>query len=126
MRFPVDTSALRLTVAGAPQPLRRPALDRDPAGQRMRRGDDAEPWRVPLRVTGAGQEQAVSVTVAGDPRLAAGAPVSVEGLALLTWKRPGGCGSSLRARAIRARADVRQASEGPSLVLLTHDEPDDD
>jgi hypothetical protein len=100
MRFPVDTSALRFTVAGAPEPLQRHEHDRDSAGGRVRRGDNAEPWRVPLRVAGAGQEEVVRVTVAGDPRLEAGTPVSVEGLTLLTWKRPGGRGSSLRARAI--------------------------
>jgi hypothetical protein len=100
MRFRVDTSALRFTVAGAPEPLRRQEHDRDPVGERMRRGDDAEPWRVPVRVAGADQEQVMRVTVAGDPQLVAGTPVSIEGLILLTWKRPGGCGWSLRARAI--------------------------
>jgi hypothetical protein len=100
MRFPVDTSALRFTVAGAPEPLQRHEHNRDSAGERMRRGDDGELWRVPLRVAGADQEEIVRVTVAGDPQLEAGTPVSVEGLTLLTWKRPGGCGSSLRARAI--------------------------
>jgi hypothetical protein len=54
----------------------------------MTRGEDGEPWRVPLRVIGAGQEQIVRVTVAGDPQLAVGTPVNVDGLALLTWKRP--------------------------------------
>jgi hypothetical protein len=100
MRFPADTSALRFTVAGAPEPLRHGKHDRDCAAERLTRGDDAEPWRVPLRVAGADQEEVVRVTVAGDPQLQDGAPVSVEGLTLLTWRRTGGCGSSLRARAI--------------------------
>src|SRR4051812_28223527 len=107
MRFPIDTSGLRFTVAGAPTPLQGRQHVRDSVRERIRR-DHAEPWRVPLRVTGAGPEQVVRVAVAGDPQLEVGTPVSVEGLTLLTWKRPGGCGSSLRARAIapeRASAD---------------------
>jgi hypothetical protein len=100
MRFPVDTSALRFTVAGAPERLQRHEHDFARWRERMQPAEDAEPWRVPLLVPGAGPEEVVRVTVAGDPRLEAGTPVSVEGLTLLTWKRPGGCGSSLRARAI--------------------------
>ena len=100
MRFPVDTSALRFTVAGAAEPRQLREGDRAPVGQRSGQGADRELWRVPLRVAGAGRDEVVRVTVAGDPRLEAGTPVSVEGLTLLMWKRPGGCGWSLRARAI--------------------------
>ena len=100
MRFPVNTSALRFTVVGAPEPLQRRENERDPARERMRRGNNAEPWRVPLRVSGGDQEQVMRVTVAGDPQLKPGTPVSVEGLALLIWRRRGGCDWSLRARAI--------------------------
>ena len=110
MRIPVDTSALRFTVAGAPEPLQRREQERDSEAGSPRPGDDADAWRVPLRVFGAGPEQLLRVTVAGDPRLAAGAPVSVEGLTLLTWKRPRGCGWSLRARAIHAQTASRQVS----------------
>src|SRR5436190_16628758 len=99
MRFPVDTSALRFTVAGQPRPLQRRARPRPPR-RATTAGEDAEPWRVPLLVAGAGAEEVVRVTVAGDPRLQAGTPVLVEGLTLLTWKRPGGGGASLRARAL--------------------------
>ena len=65
MRVPVDTSALRFTVAGAPEPLQRHEHVLDSAREPRRSGDDAEPWRVPLRVTGAGPEQVVHVTRGG-------------------------------------------------------------
>jgi hypothetical protein len=101
MRLPVDTSALRFTVVGAPEPLQLGANALAPAGRRVPRGEDGAPWRVPLLVAGADAEEVMRVTVAGDPRLGLGTPVRVEGLSLLTCKRAGGCGWSLRARAIR-------------------------
>jgi hypothetical protein len=100
MRFPVDTSALRFAVAGAPERLQRHEHDFARSRERMQPAEDAERWRVPLLVAGAGPEEVVRVTVARDPRLEADMPVRVEDLTLLTWKRPGGCGFSLRARAI--------------------------
>src|SRR4051794_8814871 len=100
MRFPVETSRLRFTVAAAPEPVQRRPNERAPAGGRVERRAHADSWRVPLRVGGTDSSGVVRVTVAGDPHLQAGTPVTVEDLALLMWKRPHGCGWSLRARAI--------------------------
>jgi hypothetical protein len=106
MRFPVDTNALRFTIVGAPEPAHR--RERNPAwaDTRTPAGEHTQPWRVRLRVAGAGFDQIVRVSAPGDPRLEPGTPVAIEGLALVTWERPRGCGYALRTRTITPCRDA--------------------
>jgi hypothetical protein len=106
MQIPVDTSMLRFTVVGAREPAcrrqRTPAETdtRTPAGQHGKR------WRVRLRVAGEGFNQIVRVSVPGNPRLQPGTPATVDGLALVTWRRAGGDGYALRAIAVKPHVDA--------------------
>ena len=106
MQIPVDTSMLRFTVVGAPEPARRRQRKPSETDTRTPAGHDGERWRVRLRVAGEGFNQIVRVSVPGNPRLEPGSAVIVDGLALVTWRRAGGCGYALRADAITPCVDA--------------------
>src|SRR3954470_13102457 len=112
MQIPVDTSMLRFTVVDAPASARRRQRKPVEMDTRPPAGQDGERWRVRLRVAGEGLNQIVRVSVPGNPHLEPGAPVTVDGLALVTWRRAGGCGYALRARAITPHRGVA-AGERP-------------
>ena len=101
MRFPIDTSTLRFTVAAAPEPATRVAGVRAAGARSASGAENRLRWRVPLRARGGdGADGMVSVTVAGDPQLEPGASVAVQDLTMQTWKRDGRLRMSLRAGAI--------------------------
>jgi hypothetical protein len=106
MRFPVNTSVLRFTVVGAPEPAHRRKRNPARAHTRTPAAEDGERWRVRLRIAGAGFEQIVRASVPGNPRLEPGTPVALDDLTLVTWERPGGCGYALRARTITPYPDA--------------------
>ena len=112
MQIPVDTSMLRFTVVGAPEPARRRERKPSETDTRTAAGHDGERSRVRLRVAGGGFNQIVRVSVPGNPRLQPGTPVTVDGLALVTWRRAGGCGYALRAHAVTPHVDA--AAPGPA------------
>src|SRR3954452_21255180 len=75
MQIPVDTTMLRFTVVGAPEPARRRQRTPAETDTRTPAGQDGERWRVRLRVAGEGFNQIVRVSVPGNPRLEPGSAV---------------------------------------------------
>ena len=112
MQIPVDTRMLRFTVVGAPAPARRRERKSSETETRTLAGQGVERGRVRLRVAGEGFNQIVRVSVPGNPRLQPGSAVIVDGLALVTWRRAGGCGYALRAHAVTPCVDA--AAPGPA------------
>ncbi len=105
MRFPIDTSRLRFVVVAAGEPLRRYEEGKPREAWALRTDDDgAVLWRLPLVALGDQAGEVLHVRVPGDPELAEGALVTVEGLVAQTWKLDGRTGVSLSARAITTAA----------------------
>jgi hypothetical protein len=106
MRFPIETSRLRFVVVATGEPLRRYEEGKPREAWALRTDDDGEVlWRLPLVALGDQAGDVLRVAVPGDPRVAEGETVTVEGLIAQTWKLDGRTGVSLRARAITATSD---------------------
>jgi len=58
-------------------------------------------WRIDLLVLAEGEAQVIRVGVPGDPKVAQGEPVQVEGLSALPYEVEGKSGVSFRAVSIR-------------------------
>lgn len=111
MRLPIDTSRLQFLVAvpaeqlfqfeeGKPRQAWAPRTDVN--GEIM--------WRVQLVALGDGEAEIIRVSVAGDPKLAQGELVRVEGMTAQAWEMEGRSGMAFRANAIRA-VNPRSGSE---------------
>jgi hypothetical protein len=103
MRLPIDTSRLQFLVAvpaeqlfqyeeGKPRQAWAPRTDVN--GEVM--------WRVQLVALGDGEADIIRVSVAGDPKLAQGELVRVDGMTAQAWEMEGRSGMAFRANAIRA------------------------
>jgi hypothetical protein len=66
-------------------------------------------WRVQLVALGDGEAEIIRVAVPGDPKLAQGETVTVDGLTAQPWEMDGRSGMAFRARAIRAAAGAKAA-----------------
>ena len=113
MRFPIDTGRLRFRVAAPAEPVLvyDKATPREALAPRTDENGDAL-WRVSLLVDGVGSRGRVWVTVPGDPMVAAGDRVTVDGLTAHTWQAGQRSGVSLRARAITRSADRSARGSG--------------
>jgi hypothetical protein len=113
MRFPIDTGQLRFRVAAPAEPLRvyEKGGPRDAWAPRI---DETGVllWRVALLVDGNGSRGRIRVTVPGEPMVAAGDPVTVDGLTAHAWQAGRRAGVSLRARAITRSADRSAPGSG--------------
>jgi hypothetical protein len=67
-------------------------------------------WRVQLVVMGDGQAGIVRVALVGDPGVAGGELVHVEGLTSQEWEKDGSKGVSYRAAAIRSASTKPEKS----------------
>ena len=113
MRFPIDTGRLRFRVAAPAEPLRvyEEGRPREAGAPRTDEHGDVL-WRVALVVSGDGDRGRMRVTVPGDPMVAAGDRVTVDGLTAHTWQAGRESGVSLRARAITRSADRSARGSG--------------
>jgi hypothetical protein len=98
MKLRIDTTGVSFVCTRAPEP--RIAFD---SGQPKTDRESGLPlWQVQLMALDISGGDVLAVTVAGDPNVAVGQPVQVDGLVALPWSQEGRSGIAFRADAIRA------------------------
>jgi hypothetical protein len=98
MKLRIDTTGVSFVCTRAPEP--RIAFD---SGQPKTDRESGLPLRqVQLMALDISGGDVLAVTVAGDPNVAVGQPVQVDGLVALPWSQEGRSGIAFRADAIRA------------------------
>ncbi len=114
MKLPIDTSRLQFLVVAAAEPLRQfeEGKPREAWAPRVD-GNGEVLWRVQLVALGDGEAEIIRVSVAGDPHVAQGEMVRVEGMTAQAWEMDGRSGMAFRATAIhplRPRAAEKAAA----------------
>src|SRR5215207_10201198 len=103
MRLPIDTSRLQFLVVGAAEPLRQYEEGKPREAWAPRTDASGEVlWRVQLVALGDGEAEIIRVAVPGDPKVAQGEMVRVEGLTAQAWEMDGRSGMAFRAAAVRS------------------------
>jgi hypothetical protein len=113
MRLPIDTSRLQFLVVSGAEPLRKfeEGKPRESWAPRVD-GNGEVLWGLKVVALGDGEAEIVKVAVPGDPGVAQGEMVRVEGLTAQPWENEGRSGVAFRATAIRsasARAEKAAA-----------------
>jgi hypothetical protein len=104
MRLPIDTSRLRFLVVAAAEPLLRFEEGKPRESWAPRTDEHGEVlWRVQLVALGAGEAEIIRVAVPGDPQVAEGEMVVVEGMTAQAWEMDGRSGMAFRCVAVRAQ-----------------------
>ena len=120
MRLPIDTSRLKFLVVAEAEPLRQFEEGKPREAWAPRTDTNGEVlWRVQLVALGDGEAEIIRVAVPGDPKVAQGEMVAVDGLTAQAWEMDGRSGMSFRARAIRSGAGPAQASRGEGGGVMT-------
>src|SRR3954462_10972797 len=102
MRLPIDTSRLKFLVVAAVEPLRQYEEGKPREAWAPRTDVNGEVlWRVQLVALGEGEAEIIRVAVPGDPHVAQGEMVGLDGLTAQAWEMDGGSGTAFRAQAIR-------------------------
>ena len=105
MRLPIDTIAVEVLGGGDAEPLRQFEEGKPRESWAPRTDTNGEVlWRVQLVALGDGEAEIIRVAVPGDPKVAQGEMVRVDGLTAQAWELDGRNGLSFRARAIRSAA----------------------
>jgi hypothetical protein len=101
MRLPIDTSRLKFLVVAPAEPLRQweEGKPREAWAPRTNREGEVL-WRVQLVALGDGEAQIIRVAVPGDPRVAQGEMVKVEGLTAQPYDFDGKSGVAFRCLAV--------------------------
>ena len=103
MRLPIDTSRLQFLVVAAAEPLKQFEEGKPRESWAPRVDVNGEVlWRVQLVALGDGEAEIIRVAVPGDPKLAQGEMVRVEGMTAQAWEMEGRSGTAFRATAISA------------------------
>jgi hypothetical protein len=103
MRLPIDTSSIRFTCTRAPE--RRTI--RETGQPRIDRDSGRELWQVQVMALTADGAEILAITVAGEPTVSVGQPVTVEGLVGMPWAQGDRAGIAYRASAIRAAGSTK-------------------
>jgi hypothetical protein len=112
MRLPIDTSRLKFLVVSDAEPLRQYEEGKPREAWAPRTDVNGEQlWRVQLVALGDGEAEIIRIAVAGDPKVAQGEMVAVDGLTAQAWEMEGRSGMAFRAQAIYASA---RRSAGPA------------
>lgn len=98
MRLNIDTSGVQFFCTRAPQAR----TDRDTNVPRMDRETGLPLWQVQLAALDPTGGEVLAVTVAGQPEIAVGAPVTVDGLYAIPWTQADRSGVAYRAASIRS------------------------
>ena len=105
MHLPIDTSSIRFTCTRTPE--RRTM--RDTGQPRIDRETGKELWQVQVMALTANGAEILAITVAGEPTVSVGQPVTVEGLVGLPWAQGDRAGIAYRAAAIRPAGATKSA-----------------
>jgi hypothetical protein len=102
MRLPIDTSRLQFLVVAAGEPLKQFEEGKPREAWAPRVDTNGEVlWRVQLVAFGEGDAEILKVAVPGDPHVAEGELVRVDGLTAQAWEMEGRSGMAFRATAIQ-------------------------
>jgi hypothetical protein len=105
MRLPIDTRRLQFVVVAPGEPLRQYEEGKPPEAWGPRTDLDGDVLRrVQLLALGDGDAEILRVTVPGDPRVAQGEIVVVDGLTAQVWELEGRSGIAFRCLAMRPTA----------------------
>ena len=105
MRLPIDTTRLRFLVVAPAEPLRQYEEGKPREAWAPRTDVNGEVlWRVQLVALGDGEAEIIRVAVPGDPTVAQGEMVAVDGLTAQPWEMEGRSGMAFRCVAIRSAA----------------------
>jgi hypothetical protein len=105
MRLPIDTSRLKFLVVAPAEPLRQWEEGKPRELWAPRTDENGEVlWGVQVVALGDGEAQIIRVAVAGDPKVAQGEMVTVDGLTAQPWERDGRSGMAFRCVSIRPAA----------------------
>jgi hypothetical protein len=102
VRLPIDTSRLQFLVVATAEPQRQYEEGKPREAWAPRIDANGEVlWRVQVVVLGDGEAEIIRVSVAGDPKVAQGDSVRVEGLVASPWEMGDRSGVSFRCLTIR-------------------------
>ena len=103
MRLPIDTSRLKFLVVAPAEPLKQYEEGKPREAWAPRVDVNGEVlWRVQLVALGDGEAEIIRVAVPGDPKVAQGEMVRVDGLTAQAWEMEGRSGMAFRAAAIHS------------------------
>jgi hypothetical protein len=103
MRLPIDTSRLQFLVVAAAEPLKQFEEGKPREAWAPRVDTNGEIlWRVQLVALGDGEAEIIKVAVPGDPSVAQGEMVRVDGMTAQAWEMEGRSGMAFRAAAIQS------------------------
>jgi len=118
VRLNIDVSGVQFFCTRAPEPR----VDRDTGATRTDRETGQPLWQVQLAALDSTGGEVLAVTVAGQPEVAVGAPVTVEGLVAIPWSQGDRSGVAYRAASLRSTgspittAMPRGTDRGPGSV----------
>jgi len=103
VRLPIDTSRLQFLVVAAAEPLKQYKEGKPREAWAPRVDTNGEVlWRVQLVALGDGEAEIIRVAVPGDPNVAQGEMVRVDGMTAQAWEMEGRSGMAFRAASIRS------------------------
>jgi hypothetical protein len=112
VRLPIDTSRLQFLVVAPAEPLRQYEEGKPREAWAVRKDANGELlWRSQLVALGDGEAEVIRVAVPGDPNVAQGEMVRVEGLTAQAWEMEGRSGMAFRATAIRSSSARERGTE---------------
>jgi hypothetical protein len=112
VRLPIDTSRLQFLVVAPAEPLRQYEEGKPREAWAPRTDVNGESlWRVQVVALGDGEAEIIRVAVPGDPSVAQGEMVRVDGLTAQAWEMEGRSGMAFRATAIRSTNARERATE---------------
>jgi hypothetical protein len=112
VRLPIDTSRLRFLTVAPAEPLKQYEEGKPREAWAPRTDVNGEVlWRVQVVALGDGEAEIIRVAVPGDPKVAQGEMVAVEGLTAQPYEFDGKSGVAFRCLAIRSSAGARGAGE---------------
>jgi hypothetical protein len=111
MRLPIDTTRLKFLVVAPAEPLRQYEEGKPREAWAPRTDVNGEVlWRVQLVALGDGEAEIIRVAVPGDPHVAQGEMVAVDGLTAQAWEMDGRSGTAFRAHAVKSASSRTSAA----------------
>ena len=101
MRLPIDTSRLKFLVVAPAEPLRQYEEGKEAWAPRTDTNGEVL-WRVQLVALGDGEAEIIRIAVPGDPKVAQGEMVAVDGLTAQAWEMDGRSGMAFRCVAVQS------------------------